>query len=168
MKINWYALKDLPLKKFGDVPDHPGVYFVRWTRNGKPVSVSRLGGVDSNGLLYIGSAKNLRRRLRELWKAIKTYKVEAHTISKTIIFCKVFEIIAFDDYQIAWEKLGTREEAVRQEWAAIRIYSTKYREPPPLNLSIRRKLFAIGGIVKTWSDRIASKPDEFVRLVINS
>lgn len=168
MEIQWNRLIDLPLKKFRDVPKLSGVYFVRWSRNGKPVSIPRLRGVDHKGILYIGQAKNLRRRLRELCRGIKRNDAEAHTISKTIIFCKVFEIIKFGEYEIAWEELGTHDDAIRQEWAAIRLYAKKYREPPPLNLSIRRKLYAIGGIVRTWTDRIASKPDEFVRLVINS
>jgi predicted GIY-YIG superfamily endonuclease len=167
MEIQWYKVKNLPLKKFRDVPNLSGVYFVRWLKNEKPVSIPRLRGVDHKGILYIGSAKNLKRRVRELWNGIN-FKVEAHTIGKTIIFCKIFEIIDLDEYEIAWEELGTHEEAVRQEWAAIRTYATKYREPLPLNLSVRRKLYAIGGIVKTWTNRIASKTDEFVRLVINS
>ena len=62
MKIRWYNLKDLAAKNFKDIPTGPGIYFVRWSKNGKPVVIPRLGGIDWKGILYIGSAKNLRER----------------------------------------------------------------------------------------------------------
>lgn len=142
MEIKWYKLKDLAVKNFTDIPNVSGIYFVRWAKNGTPVSIHRLRGFDHNGILYIGSAVNLRRRVRELWKGING-QVEAHTIGKTIIFCKVFEIVSLNEYEISWEELKTREEAQGQESAAIKTYAEKYKEPPPFNLEIRREFFAV-------------------------
>ena len=147
MEIKWYKLKDLTIKNFKEITKDSGIYFVRWSKNGKPVSISRLNGVDQKGILYIGSAKELRKRIRELWKGING-QVENHTIGKTIIFCKVSEIINLDDYEISWEELKTREEAMGQEWAAVKYYADKYKEPPPMNLGIRREYFGIFGIAK--------------------
>lgn len=167
MEIGWYKLKDLAVNKFKDIPNVSGVYFVRWSKNGKPISIHRLGGVDHKGILYIGSAVKLRRRIRELWKGING-QVEAHTIGKTIIFCKVFEIISLNEYEISWNQLDTPETAKGQEWTAMASYAEKYKEPPPLNLLLRREMFMVWGIFKWGKSRWAYEPDEFVRSVINS
>jgi len=167
MEIKWYRLEDLASKKFYNTPNNPGIYFVRWSRNGKAVPISRLNGFDDKGILYIGSAKKLRRRVQELRKGIKG-KVEAHTIGKTIIFCKIFEVVSLSEYEISWEELETHENAVGQEWAAIKSYADKFKEPPPLNLGIRRECFAVVGITKFGRSRFGYDPDEFVRSIINS
>src|SRR4030042_6129007 len=138
MEIKWYRLEELGTKKFSDIPNNPGIYFIRWSRNGKAVPISRLKGMDDMGILYIGSAKKLRRRIQELWRGING-NVEDHTIGKTIIFCKISEVISVNEYEISWEKLETHEKAVGQEWAAIKSYADKFKEPPPLNLGIRRQ-----------------------------
>ena len=166
MEIKWYKLKDLAVKNFDDIRNVSGIYFVRWSRNGKPISIPRLGGVDHKGTLYIGSAVKLRRRVRELWKGING-QVEAHTIGKTIIFCKIFEIVNLDEYEISWEELETHGNAIGQEWAAIKSYADKYKEPPPLNLRIRREFFAVVGIAKVGKSRVAYEPDRFVRSIID-
>jgi predicted GIY-YIG superfamily endonuclease len=167
MEIKWYRLEDLAAKKFYNIPNNTGIYFIRWSRNGKPVPISRLRGLDDKGILYIGSAKKLRRRVQELWKGING-KVEAHTIGKTIIFCKIFEVIDLNKYEISWEELETHGNAVGQEWVAIKSYAEKFKEPPPLNLGIRREFFAIWGIAKFDKSRFAYETDEFVRSIINS
>ncbi|MEM0049005.1 MAG: hypothetical protein QW424_01525 [Candidatus Bathyarchaeia archaeon] len=167
MEIKWCKLKNLADERFNNIHDVPGIYFVRWSRNGKPVSIPRLGGIDHKGILYIGSAARLRRRIRELWEGIKG-RVEAHTIGKTIIFCKISDIINLNEYEISWEELKTREDALGQEWAAIKSYVDKYKEPPPLNLAIRREFFAILGIAKLGKSHLAPEPDEFVRSIISS
>lgn len=167
MEIEWYKLKDLAVKKFNNIHNVPGVYFVRRSKNGKPISIPRLGGVDHKGILYIGSAKKLRRRVRELWKGING-QVEAHTIGKTIIFCKISEIVNLDEYEISWEELKTHENAVGQEWTAIKSYADKHKEPPPLNLAIRREFFGVWDIAKWDKSRWAYEPDRFVKAVIDS
>ena len=63
----WVAFKTLSLS---DVPSVAGVYQMRWGVNGKPKSIHRANGVDKSGLLYIGKATNLKRRLRALYRGI--------------------------------------------------------------------------------------------------
>jgi hypothetical protein len=166
MEIKWYRLEDLAVNKFRDIPNSSGIYFIKWSRNRKAVPISRLKGLDGKGILYIGSAKKLRRRIQELWKGING-KVEAHTIGKTIIFCKIFELVNLDEYEIAWEELKTHENAVGQEWTAVALYAEKYKEPPPLNLGIRREYFMVIGIGRIGKSRIGYDPDEFVKSIIN-
>lgn len=163
--MDWHKLKDLAVTNFKDLPTEPGIYFVRWSKAGKAISICRLGGVDHKGILYVGSAVKLRRRIRELWRGING-KVEAHTIGKTIIFCKTFETINLDEYEISWKTLSTHKEATGQEWIAMVSYAQKYKEPPPLNLSLRREMFAIFGVAKLGKSRFVDNPDEFVRFVI--
>lgn len=165
--IKWHKLKDLAIKNFNGIPNVPGIYFVRWSKNGKPVSISRLRGIDHKGILYIGSAKKLRRRIRELWRGING-RTEDHTIGKTIIFCKVFELINPSEYEIIWEELKTHDDAIGQESASIGLYAEKYKEPPPLALQIKREMFLTIGIGKIGKSRLWYEPDGFVRSIINS
>jgi len=168
MEIKWYKLKDLAVKDFGDVYNVSGIYFVRWSKNGKPVPIGRLGGVDPKGLVYIGCAygrKGMKSRIQHLWKGINK-NADVHTIGMTIIFCKVFETINPNEYEIAWEELKTREDAIGQESASIGLYAQKYKEPPPLNLQIRREMFLTCGIGKVGKSRVWYEPDEFVRSIV--
>jgi hypothetical protein len=165
MEIKWHKLRDLAVKDFNDVHNVSGIYFVRWSKNGESTSIPRLRGVDHQGILYVGSAVKMRRRIRELWKGING-EAEAHTVGKTIIFCKVFEIISPNEYEIAWEELKTREDAIGQESASIGLYAERYKEPPPLNLQLRREMFATVGISKIGRSRLWYEPDEFARSIV--
>ena len=166
LKPEWRNLKDLADKNFDGVPVVPGVYFLRWARRGKPVPVGRLGNRDPKGILYVGSGE-LKRRVRNLWNAI-TKGRRVHTVGKTVIFCKIFEIINPDEYEVSWEKLKGREASEGEEWAALKLYCDKYKEPPPLNLAIRRKMFGVVGIAEVGKSRVAYEPDAFVRSIIDS
>lgn len=62
MDTTWYKLEDLAKERFNGIPKSPGIYFVRWSRDGRPVPIYRLGGCDDKGILYVGLAeKDLRR-----------------------------------------------------------------------------------------------------------
>lgn len=161
MKIKWYTLTELVEDKFKVVPSDPGIYVSRWSKGGEAVSIGRLVNRDSKGILYVGSAKNLRNRVRRLCRGVRQ-ESEAHTIFKTILFCKVFEAVSPSEYEISWEKLKTHEEAKGQEWAAIRAYAEKYKEPPPLNLGLQREHFSIIGIARIGRARIGYESDDFV------
>ena len=167
MSSKWISLEELAEGRFRKAPSTSGIYFVRQLKNGKAICIPRLGSSDNEGVLYIGSAKNLRRRIRELWQGING-KVRAHTIGKTIIFCKVFDIISPAEYQVIWEELQTHKEAVGQESAAIKLYCDKYKEPPPLNLALRREQFAIIGIAIVGKTKVAYDPDSFVKSIFAS
>lgn len=164
--MKWHKLEDLATKGFHEVPNVSGIYVVRWSRDGKPVCIPRLGGSDLKGILYIGRAKRLRRRVRQLWAGVNQ-KAKKHTIARTIIFCKVFQLVNLNEYEISWEEFQTGKDAEDQEWAAFKLYGEKYREPPPLNLVIHRKLYAVFGIATFGEFRFAPEPHDFVKSVIN-
>jgi uncharacterized protein with PIN domain len=165
MTTNWHTLTELAKNKFKDVPSDPGIYVVRWSKEGKAVLIGRLTNDDKKGILYIGSAENLRNRIRRLCRGIRQQSA-SHTLYKTILFCKVFETIPQSEYEISWEKVGTHDEARGQEWAAIKAYAERYKEPPPLNLGLQRECFAIIGVARIGKSRIAYKSDDFVNSTV--
>jgi hypothetical protein len=144
VNTTWYKLKDLAKKRFSIIPKNLGVYFVRWSGGGRPIPIHRLGGCDEKGILYIGSSEgDLRRRIRELWKAITEKNVKQHTIFATLAFCGLSDLVRLSELEVSWEVLGSPEDARRQEWAAIYLYCRKYKEPPPLNLNVGRKRYMV-------------------------
>lgn len=164
MDIGWHKVKDID-DEIKHIPESPGIYFVRWARESQPVQIPRMTGIDSKGILYVGKSKNIRGRIRRLFNAIVKNK-PLHTFYKTKIFCKISQLINLEEYEITWENLETEEEATGQEWAAIKIYCDKYHEPPPLNLSLSRELFAIFGLAKFGKSKFAYEADEFVKNII--
>jgi len=68
------------------LPRSPGVYIIGWCRNGEPVRIGRLRGEDRKGILYIGSAKNLRRRVRQLLESLSSESGRIrHTMARFFI-----------------------------------------------------------------------------------
>ena len=170
MKIIWKYLKDLASKDFLNVERKPGIYFLRWIKNGNPVRINRFAEPDYNGLLYIGKSNDLKSRFKRIWNGINLEKKSNHknipTLRKTIFFCKIHEVIKIDEYQITWQKLSTKIESESQEAAALKLYAEKFKEPPPLNLKLCREKYAIWGL-GNWDDaKWLVEPNDFVKSVI--
>ncbi len=134
------------LKAPGEACKAPGVYLIRWVKEGRPVPIPRILDVDRKGILYIGSAKNLRRRLRRLVRALDVEGLEKpsnrrkHTAALTYRFFGLNEHICLKlgEMEAAWVYFESVEKARNQEIAAIRHYTEKYGEAPPLNRQIAR------------------------------
>ena len=76
------------------LPRSPGVYTIRWCRNGEPVRIGRLRGEDRKGILYIGSAKNLMRRVRQLLESLSGESGRIrHTMARSYLFFSLSEVI---------------------------------------------------------------------------
>jgi hypothetical protein len=166
----WKNLQNLASKKFSRVESKPGVYFVRWTKNDNPIIINRLGGSDSNGLLFIGESKDLRKRFQRLWRGIKnvnkTSKIP-NTLSRRIIFCRLHEEVNFDEYELAWQHLSTKIEAQIQEAAALKLYTEKFKELPPLNLHLCTRKYAIWGLTYFDQSKWSAEPNDFVKSLIS-
>lgn len=167
----WINLQDLASNSFNSpkVENEPGIYFLRWKKGENAVVINRLGGSDNNGLLYIGETKDLRRRFQRIWRGIKKVnKISRtpHTLTRTIFFCKLHEEINSDEYEIAWEGLSTKIEAQVQEAVALKLYTEKFKEPPPLNLQICRPKYASWGLNYFDPSGWLAEPDEFVKSII--
>ena len=59
MSETWHKLIDLAIIGFNSIPTNSGVYYLRWSKDDKPVQVPRLHGLDIEGILYIGSTPTL-------------------------------------------------------------------------------------------------------------
>lgn len=170
MKIIWKNLKQLASENFTNVQRIPGIYFLRWTKNGNPVKINRLTESDNKGLLYIGESKDLKSRFKRIWNGInlesKSKNKNIDSLRKTIFFCKIHEVIKIDEYEITWQQLNTKIEAESQEAAALKLYTKKFKEPPPMNLQFCREKYAIWGLGKWDDSKWLVEPNDFVKLVI--
>jgi hypothetical protein len=138
-----------------DVKDKAGVYVIRWAS--KEQGIWRLKDVDPKSIIYIGYGKNLKRRIGSLWKKLREPQSKVrHTMVNTMVFCNLVESIRPEELEIAWVVFQEKEEAETQEWATIRFYAQKYGEPPPLNLFVGRKKFAIVGLAEVERSKVIS------------
>jgi len=135
-QLGWSSWHLLNKSKFRIVPENAGIYQIRWAVNGKPQPISRANGIDKRGLLYIGSTKNLRRRIRNLWHSIRSGK-RGHTVGRTYVtynYCRKFKL---DQLEVRWATLA-ENEAQTTESRLLGEYVTKYLDKPPLNISVKR------------------------------
>ena len=171
MSADWENLQNLAINRFPGVENKPGIFFIRWKKYETPVTINRLGGSDSNGLLYVGESKDLRRNFRRIWRGIikvnSAKSKTAHTLRNTIVFCKLHKEINSDEYEIAWQNLSTKIEAQVQEAAALKLYTEKYKELPPLNLKICGKKYLNWGLDYFDQSRWTAKPNDFVKSILS-
>jgi excinuclease UvrABC nuclease subunit len=68
--LNWSKWRRLNKSNWKIIPENPGVYYIRYVnKSDRPVNILRLGGVDKDGIIYIGeTGRNLRNRLRNFWR----------------------------------------------------------------------------------------------------
>jgi hypothetical protein len=171
LSSGWENLQSLAFNKFPNVENNPGIYFIRWKKFENPVTINRLGGSDDAGLLYIGESKDLRRRFQRLWRGIK--KVDEpkntafYTLRKSLIFCKLHQEIKSDEYEIAWQHVSTKLEAQVQQAVALKLYTEKYKEPPPLNLKVCEQKYLKWGINPSDYSRWNGKANDFVKSIIS-
>ena len=170
MGLDWENLQALARYKFHGVKKEPGVYFIRWKKYDTPITINRLGGSDSNGLLYIGESKNLRKMFQRLWRGISkvndTKSKTIHTLRTSLVFCRLHNEIKLDEYEIIWQHLPTKLEAQIQEAEAIKLYTEKFKEPPPLNLKVCGQKYLNWGIDYSDPTLWTGKSNEFVKSVI--
>jgi len=131
------------------IPRNPGVYVVCWIKEGNVTPVPRILGVDKAGILYVGSAANLVRRLRSLIKAIRTARGEneksnnKHTLAQTLLYTGLIEKISSKDLLLYYKTFNSKKEAEIQEALFLYEYTRLYGEPPPLNLKVGRQVSMI-------------------------
>jgi len=160
IKGNKVYIKDI-------IDERPGVYLLRWVKNNKPTSIKRLRNIDNKGIVYIGSAKNLKRRIYELINGLYKERVGNHTIIKTLIFTSLINTIKLNDLEVAWIICENEKEARAQEAVALKYYSDRYGEPPPFNLQIKREFLLILGLGILRKSILPPKINEKLKELIN-
>jgi excinuclease UvrABC nuclease subunit len=69
----------LDREPWAHVPARPGVYRIRaFAEEGGPLPIARAGGVDREGILHIGKANDLRRRIRLFCRAAQGLRASHH------------------------------------------------------------------------------------------
>ncbi len=129
--------------EWDSVPSSSGVYVIHRRR-----PVSRLGGVDRRGILYIGKAGNLRERLWQfwyadhgagwyLWRQPSMARVVLSTGSRTPTITDVENHLGKLSATVAAPI--ARPFLERAERAALCAYIARFGEAPPLNFSLPQR-----------------------------
>jgi hypothetical protein len=120
-------------------PDVLGVYEVRAVKDGSPLVIQRARQPDTEGLLYIGSAKpSLKARVGALCGGRNNPKlVSHHDIGKLYKdyepqMLQVFG--SYDDFEVRWAKVpeGQAPRCVERQLGDK--YSAEFLDLPPFNL----------------------------------
>ena len=131
----WSRLIDL---KTNDVPNRPGVYQVRCVdADGRPVRIFRAGGVDGEGILFVGCGGNLRKRVRKLRRALVSGD-RGHSEAATYVRFGFARQFPPDRLEIRWVELQSEEEAKMAKAMLLNKYMYIYLDTPPLNLQVMK------------------------------
>ena len=135
---------DLFNEEWERMPSAPGVYVIRRSR-----PIQRAGGIDRAGILYVGRASPLRRRLWRFWNCDHTASGFLWThidIAKLVLSDRVRTPNDVEKkVHRLWLRYATPINAkrlVRAERALMFAYFNKFGEAPPLNLSINQRWLA--------------------------
>lgn len=118
-----------------------------YVEHGRPKNFPRLNGIDTNGILCIGKAKNLQRRIMEFQRDILAEGLRKHYHSEGWNFRKYFRDnrnpnalrLKVENIRVLWKELGSEEIANNFETELIQDYVMTYQDKPPLNISIKRR-----------------------------
>jgi hypothetical protein len=104
----WASLKKLD---FTRITTTSGVYEIGASINGQPQPINRANDVDKNGLLYIGKAGNLRKRIKDFWIHIIT-EGNQHTAAETYLLYGFDTKFHKESLQVRWLALpkGMQED----------------------------------------------------------
>jgi hypothetical protein len=120
-------------KKHLDAGGKPGVYRIRaFAGSGEALSISRLGGVDPEGILHIGKSKNLGRRIRTFRQAAEGLQAAHHA------GCEFYDwdfekIIPRGRLRYDYAIASTEKDALNLERSLHEEYRKKYFDRPPLD-----------------------------------
>jgi len=132
----WVLIEKLD---FTRIPTTSGVYKIGASINGQSQPINRANGVDKNGLLYIGKAGNIRKRIKDFWRHALT-EGKQHTAAETYIYYGFNTKFTRESLQVRWLVLpkGMQSEFEKK---LIDECVEKYLDSPPLNIRIHRPKF---------------------------
>jgi len=128
-------MNHLIIENLAYVPTSIGIYrLYAIGKSGKPICIQRFGGVDKNGLLYIGqtSKQTLRKRIYNLLAASREIgKTTNHSGGKKyktnpVIQKTLQEHFLYFDFEICQTPLSREADLLKE-------YSLEFGEYPPLN-----------------------------------
>jgi hypothetical protein len=114
------------------LPNEPGVYrLIALNTRGKPKPLSRVGGLDRSGVLYIGRSRKLRSRLRTRRHMLFDGTPRGHIAGLT--YRASLPIRRFAPPSRIAFRFTASENDHELERKLLRSYFRKYGEVPPLN-----------------------------------
>lgn len=126
----WYALRNL---NFSSVPSTSGIYQFRWAINGELQLIRRVNGDDGSGLLYVGTAANLRGRIKLFWRGIVNETIK-HTAAHTYFYYGYKKKFKPDQLEVRWTEVPKESDRAEAEENLIGDYIEKCLDRPPLNI----------------------------------
>ena len=143
MKARWFPVCTIESLEDGTeiVPTSSGIYMILGSS-----PIHRVRGKDFAGILYIGKAINLQRRIYQFWDGY--HSASGFLYQHPAIANKLFEkkIRLEDDIYKNLGKLRFRtsypihkRSLGRAERAALFAYVKRYGEAPPLNLNLAER-----------------------------
>jgi hypothetical protein len=136
-KFEWsrpLALEDLHV-----LPREPGVYRLLALKSSRPAPISRLLGVDPDGIPYIGKATRLRGRVGALGRCIRDQAREHaagrrfHQIDRLRARAGLPRFSRMFDLRISFLVRRSVEAARSTETKVLHDYIARYGEVSPLN-----------------------------------
>jgi len=132
-QLNWSEWCSFKTLDFRSVPASNGVYQIRWAVNGKPKSICRAKGKDTEGILYIGEGK-LMERIESFWRRIRN-QGGRHTAGWTYAHYEFGKEFKQEQLEVRWLEYP---ECGRLEDELLLEYVGNYLDKPPLNMKIPR------------------------------
>ena len=109
----------------------PGIYKIYWIKDGKRQRISRIGGIDTNSLLYIGHTKgSLQTRLNQFRCSAFLNSTNHSGALKYRRNDKLRELINKEEIFAEIEECNNTLSREKNE---LKKYADKFGEVPPLN-----------------------------------
>lgn len=110
-----------------DVPTGPGTYMIAACRK-----LNRAVGVDSQGILDIGTSKHLRDRIKNFWRCARNNRT-GHMAGWRYAEYGMYVHFPLNSLHVCWRPAATPEEAAHEEGRLLDEYVRQHMESPPLN-----------------------------------
>jgi hypothetical protein len=131
MKASWSGWSRFGMKELSNLPEREGIYQLRCVDGaGVPITIARLNNNDPDGIIYIGSSDNLRKRLKGFWRTIEIRDRSRHAAAWT--YCSFGYDSIFPPNQIEFTYQVTRNK-VTTEFGLLLNYRKEFMDLPPLN-----------------------------------
>jgi excinuclease UvrABC nuclease subunit len=115
------------------VSGKPGVYRIRvFKPEGEPSPISRLAGLDSEGVLHIGKSNSLGRRIRQFRQAAEGLKASQHA-GREFVKWKFERMIPRERLRFDYFETEDEREALRLEKSLHDDYRLRFLDRPPLD-----------------------------------
>ena len=131
MKGDWSDWMFFVKEQLISIPGKSGVYEFRCTDgNGHPMLIDRLNGKDKEGIIYIGSSEDLKKRINGFWKTIEQQDRSRHAAGWTYCSFGYNDILPPNHLQFRFKMVSN---ITGDEFDLLLEYRRQFMDLPPLN-----------------------------------